>query len=144
KYQIVIIVFSIFLVGCIQVNQSLYKRTQIPKNFDDVTQQAILQESLMQLKQPETKGLLLSRFPNLKESDLMKSDLRWEVFQTADSKTYFISVGVKDVKSFPQSDEFVSYLLELANKAIQTSANKYKGKESNGDAKSGEQSTKAN
>ena len=126
QYFIIVLTIMTLFIGCIQVNHPLYKRVAIPEEFSEETQKQILSEVIYQLKQPQIKDQLLSRFPQMKETDLMKTDIRWEIAQDSKSKTYFVLVGITDTRGFSEAEAVTEYLVEILKKAISSSSEKHR------------------
>lgn len=112
--------------SCIRINQSAYKRVPIPSEFSTEIQKKILLDAVNQLKQPAIKTQILSSFPDMKEADILKTDIRWEVIQTSTSQTYFLVVGLKDTKGISTPDKMIEYLSSLAKQVISEAAERYK------------------
>ena len=52
------------------------------------------------------------RFPEVTQAQLLKTDIRWDVFVTSQARSFFLSFGVKDTSHFPEAKALVEFFYD--------------------------------
>jgi hypothetical protein len=105
------------LFGCVRMQQSIYKRYELPKDLDHDTQVKIAMDVFRTMQSQPFAEEVRRKFPDVTQAQLMKTDLRWDVVTTtAPSRAFFISFGVKDTRDFPQAEAIVDFFLEFGKR----------------------------
>jgi hypothetical protein len=112
KIRTLLIIFALFaLMGC-SVNQSVYKRIELPSALPEATQRSIANEVFASLRSKEFASELSQKFPGVTPQQLALTDMRWDVVSsTSSGRSFFISFGVKNTKGFPEAESVVDFAM---------------------------------
>jgi hypothetical protein len=101
----------ILAAGC-TIRKSIYKRFERPKDLDEATEQRVVWGVVQAMRSQPFVDELKKRFPSVTQAQLLKTDIRWDVIKTigaTPSRSFFISVGVKDTTDFPDAPALVEF-----------------------------------
>ena len=102
------------LIGC-TVKQSLYKRIELPKNLTEATQRSIANQVFASLRTKKFVAELGQKFPSVTQQQLALTDMRWDVVvSTSSGRSFFISIGVKNTRGFPDAEGVVDFAIQYA------------------------------
>ncbi len=108
-----IVFIAVFLFGgCVRVQRSHYQRFELPKNLDSQSEQRIFFGVVDAMRSEPFVGELKKRFPSVTQAQLLNTDIRWDVVTTGSTRSFFISVGVKDTSDFPEAKALVDFFFE--------------------------------
>jgi hypothetical protein len=113
------LVAAVIMAGC-TARQSLYKRFELPQGLDEATEQKVFAGIVQAMRSQHFINELKKRFPAIRQSQLLKTDIRWDVVKTTTpSRSFLISFGVKDTTDFPDAEALVAFCLEYGEAEAQ-------------------------
>lgn len=105
----------LLVVGCAPIRHSIYKRFELPRDLDRQTEQQVFLGVVAAMRSQPFVDELKRRFPSVTQSQLLKTDIRWDVFKSGKTRVASISFGVKDTAAFPEAREVVDFALEYGS-----------------------------
>jgi len=120
-------VVALFVAGC-TFSRSLYKRFPLPDGLDQPSAQKVFMSVVQAMRSQPFVDELKKRFPNITQPQLLKTDIRFEWFETSGKRTYFVSFGVKDTSGFPDAEALIDFAVEYGKAEAQKSLPSSDGK----------------
>lgn len=98
----------------------MYKRFELPQGISETAEQKVFAGVAQAMRSQPFIDELKKRFPSITQSQLMKTDIRWDVVKaTPSSRSFFISFGVKNTADFPESEALLDFCLEYGKAEAQ-------------------------
>jgi hypothetical protein len=111
-------VVALLVAGC-TFNRSLYKRFPLPKGIDQPTAQRVFSGVVQAMRSQPFVDELKKRFPSITQQQLLKTDTRFEWFETSGQRSYFVAFGVKDLSGFPEAEALIDFAIEYGKTEAQ-------------------------
>ena len=119
------------LLGC-SVSEPFYTRIELPKDLNESTQRSFAGQVFASLRTQNFFTEINRKFPNVTQQKLDLIDMGLDVVVTSSGRSCFISIGVKNVRGFPEAKGVVDFGIQYAKEELERILKLQKHRGSNG------------